>query len=123
VGRAAVLAGQLFVGWSNDYLTGSRPRRRAHDKPLANDALGRAHGRASRTLVALAAAVPLSLASGVPATIVHWWPSRRPRLKPPAQGDLPQPLPYAVSFALLPAFITSASRIPTGHPPGGVAPG
>src|SRR5260221_14646814 len=65
----AVLAGQLFVGWANDYLDRSRdPAAAPPDKPLATHALTpRTVGVAA--LAAPAAAAPLSLPSGLPATI------------------------------------------------------
>ncbi len=103
----AVLAGQLFVGWSNDYLDRSRDRAAGRtDKPLATDALtSRTVGVAA--LVALVAAVPLSLASGVPATIVHLVAiASAAAYNLGLKATFLSPIPYAVSFALLPAFIT-----------------
>src|SRR5437899_10242786 len=67
----AVLAGQLFVGWSNDYLDRDRDRAAGRaDKPLAQDQL-RAGTVGLAALVAIAAALPLSLASGLAATAAH----------------------------------------------------
>ena len=103
----AVLAGQLSIGWSNDLLDRGRDRV-AHraDKPLAD---GRVAAPTVTTACALAAlaCVPLSLASGVTAGAVH--------LVAVAGGwaynlglkrTWASPLPYAVSFALLTAFLT-----------------
>jgi len=104
---AAVAAGQLSVGWSNDRIDLARDRA-AHrsDKPLATGALSpRTVGRAAGW--ALAACVPLSLACGLLAGAVHlvgvaaaWaynlWLKR----------TVLSWLPYALAFGLLPAFVT-----------------
>ncbi len=111
----AVLAGQLSVGWHNDWFDAERDRRAGRgDKPLVGDAgsrVGDADG--SRRIVGIAAGaalvvcVPLSLLSGLGAAAAHlvavavawgynaglkstWWSW----------------VPYAVSFALLVAFVT-----------------
>lgn len=111
---AAVLAGQLSVGWSNDYLDRHRDARTGRtDKPVATGTLppavvGRAAG------LAAAAVVPLSLLSGLGAGVLHLtavaaaW-AYNLRLKATAFSVLP----YAVSFGLLPAFVTAG--LP-GHP-------
>ncbi|MEO3814714.1 UbiA family prenyltransferase [Sphaerisporangium sp. B11E5] len=104
---AAVLAGQLSIGWSNDWLDRRRDRAVGRaDKPLAGETV--APGTiAVAAVAALVSCVPLSLASGVAAGLVHlaavacgWlynlW------LK---AGPL-SPLPFAVAFGLLPAFVT-----------------
>jgi 4-hydroxybenzoate polyprenyltransferase len=103
----AVLAGQLFVGWTNDYVDGKRDTdARRTDKPIAL-------GEISPRLVAIAAAVagiatiPLSLASGVAATVVHVVgvlsaTAYNLGLKATAVSVVP----YALSFAMVPAFIT-----------------
>lgn len=68
---AAVLAGQLSVGWSNDLVDEARDRLVARsDKPLATG------GVRTRTVrlacaVAVLAVVPLSLALGLAAGVVH----------------------------------------------------
>jgi heme o synthase len=103
----AVLAGQLFVGWSNDYLDRDRDRAAGRtDKPLAAGEVD-ARTVAVAALAALAATVPLSLASGVVATAVHLVAiasatAYNVGLKPTPLS----PLPYAISFGLLPAFVT-----------------
>src|SRR5712691_7842777 len=57
----AVLAGQLFVGWSNDYLDRKRDRdARRSDKPLAQDAV-QANVVALAAVVAGVASISLSL--------------------------------------------------------------
>jgi len=103
----AVLAGQLFVGWSNDYLDrrlDAQAERK--DKPLARGEL-QPRAVAIAAAVALVAAIPLSLASGLPAAAVHLAAigsatAYNLRLK----GTWLSAAPYAFSFALLPAFVT-----------------
>jgi 4-hydroxybenzoate polyprenyltransferase len=105
---SAVLAGQLSVGWSNDYADRQRDRRVGRaDKPLAAGSVSApAVRRAAAT--AAAAVVPLSLLSGPFAGSLHLlavasaW-AYNLRLKSTAASVLP----YAVSFGLLPAFITA----------------
>jgi 4-hydroxybenzoate polyprenyltransferase len=111
---AAVLAGQLSVGWMNDYLDRDRDVRVARtDKPVVAGALAPATLRTA-TVVAAVAVVPLSLLSGWLAGILHLiavasaW-SYNLRLKATALSVVP----YAVSFGLLPAFVTAG--LP-GHP-------
>jgi heme o synthase len=111
---AAVLAGQLSVGWMNDLLDRDRDLRVDRtDKPVVVGALAPATLRAA-TVAAGVAMVPLSLLSGWLAGALHivavgsaW--SYNLRLKSTALSVLP----YAVSFGLLPAFITAG--LP-GHP-------
>lgn len=104
---AAVAAGQLSVGWHNDWLDVSRDiAARRRDKPVANGEISTSAVRRA-ALIALAATVPLSLASGLPAAAAHvaavllaW--AYNARLKATAASFVP----FAVSFALLVAFIT-----------------
>ncbi|MGN6302226.1 MAG: UbiA family prenyltransferase [Angustibacter sp.] len=108
---AAFAAGQLSVGWSNDWWDADRDRQVARlDKPVAA-------GRVSRRSVGWAAAaavvavVPLSLALGLAAGAVHLvavasaW-SYNLWLKRTALSWLP----FAVSFGLLPVVVTLAVR-------------
>ncbi len=103
----AVLVGQLSVGWSNDALDATRDRAAARTtKPIVA-------GEVSRRLVALCAlaalvlCVPLSLASGWRAATVHLvavalaW-AYNLGLK----ATWASVIPYALAFALLPAFVT-----------------
>ena len=103
----AVLAGQLFVGWTNDYLDRGLDRDAGReDKPLAQDALSPGSVRAAAA-VALVAAVPLSLASGVPAALVHFVAiASATAYNFGLKSTRLSAVPYAVSFALLPAFVT-----------------
>jgi 4-hydroxybenzoate polyprenyltransferase len=106
---AAFLAGQLSVGWSNDWLDAARDASVGRrDKPVATGAVRRsAVGRAAA--VAAVAAVPLSLALGWAAGAAHLvavgsaW-SYNLRLKRTAWSWLP----FALSFGLLPAVVTLA---------------
>ena len=111
---AAILAGQLSIGWSNDYLDRYRDATTGRPgKPVAAGLLPAATVRRASVLAVLAA-VPLSLLSGLPATGLHLaavgsaW-SYNLRLKATAASVLP----YLVSFGLLPAFVVAG--LP-GHP-------
>ncbi|MCX4750386.1 UbiA family prenyltransferase [Kitasatospora sp. NBC_01287] len=111
---AAVLAGQLSVGWSNDRLDLRRDLATGRaDKPLVAGTVGaRAVGTAAGC--ALLLCVPLSLASGLAAGAAHLagvvaaWAYNLG-----AKRTVLSWLPYAVAFGLLPAFVTLA--LP-GHP-------
>jgi 4-hydroxybenzoate polyprenyltransferase len=104
---AAVLCGQLSVGWGNDYLDRDRDRlaRRA-EKPLASGRLDPALVRGA-AWVALGLALLLSLASGPAATGVHLLALLMAHLYNLGLKSSPfSVVPYAVAFAQLPAFIT-----------------
>ncbi len=103
---AAVLTGQLSIGWLNDALDAGRDAAVGRaDKPVATGAVSvRTVGAASA--VAAVVCVPLSFASGAPAGAVH--------LVAVAAGwayDLGlkatrwSVLPYVVCFGLLPVFV------------------
>jgi 4-hydroxybenzoate polyprenyltransferase len=103
----AVLCGQASVGWSNDWFDADRDRKAGRiEKPVVAGLISVDTLR-SASLLALALAIPLSLMSGWKAAIVHLvaigsaW-SYNAGLK----ARLISPVPYALSFALLPAFIT-----------------
>lgn len=113
---AAVLTGQLSVGWSND---AADLRRDAavgrQDKPAARGAVPGPALWAAASL-ALALSVPLSLACGVLAGGAHllgvaaaWLYNLRLKRTPWSW------LPYAVGFASLPALVTLS--LPGGGPP------
>jgi len=113
---AAVLAGQLSVGWCNDYADRGRDRVAGRaDKPIVGGAVsGRVVGRAAAA--AIAVCVPLSLLLGVRPGLVHLaavasaW-SYNLRLK----FTRLSPLPYLVSFTLVPPVLVAASL--PGSPP------
>lgn len=105
---AAVLAGQLSVGWSNDWFDAARDQVTGRaDKPVARGALTR-RAVAVAALAAAAATIALSLLAGGYAGLLHivavavaWsynWP-----LKATAASVAP----FAVAFGLLPAFVVA----------------
>ncbi|GGT33142.1 membrane protein [Streptomyces kurssanovii] len=105
---AAVLAGQLSVGWCNDAVDARRDTAVGRrDKPVAAGVLAQ-HVVTRAATAALVLCVPLSLLSGVTAAAVHLagvlaggW-AYNLLLK----GTVFSPLPYALGFASLPAFVT-----------------
>ncbi len=110
----AVLAGQLSVGWSNDYLDRERDHATGRaEKPIVAGTV--AAGTVRRAAgAALMACVPLSLLSGWRAALVHLaavglaWAYNAVLKRGPLSV-----LPYAVAFGVLPAFVTLG--LP-GHP-------
>ncbi|MDQ2728184.1 MAG: UbiA family prenyltransferase [Actinomycetota bacterium] len=104
---AAVLSGQLSVGWHNDWLDAERDRLSGRgDKPVAQGAVPRRLvGRAAA--VAVVAVIPLSLLSGPEAAAAHLaavalaW-AYNARLKATVLSFAP----YAVAFALLVTFVS-----------------
>ena len=113
---AAVLAGQLSIGWSNDLLDAARDRSVGRvDKPLATGELPTASARLACGL-AVSAAVVLSLSCGVVAGLLHLgcvaagW-AYNLGLK----ATVFSWLPYAVAFGGYPVFVTLAE--PGAGPP------
>ncbi|MBD0421528.1 UbiA family prenyltransferase [Streptomyces sp. TRM S81-3] len=111
---AAVLTGQLSVGWCNDAIDAQRDTVCARrDKPVATGELpGRTVAVAAGT--ALVLCVPLSLLSGPAAGAVHlvgtasgWIYNLR------LKHTVLSPLPYAVGFGSLPAFVTLGLASPS----------
>ena len=109
---AAVVTGQLSVGWSNDYIDRHRDADR-DDKPIATGDVSAAVVQRA-ALVALIVCVPLSLASGWRAGAVHlaavaaaWMYNLG------LKATVLSPVPYIVAFGLLPAFVTLGK---VGHP-------
>lgn len=114
---AAVLTGQLSIGWSNDLLDAARDRRVGrNDKPIAT---GEVRERTVRLAcaVAVVATVPLSLALGVVAGLVQLgcvaagW-AYNLGLKATVWSWAP----YAVAFGGLPVFV-SLTADPSVWPP------
>lgn len=103
---AAVLAGQLTIGWQNDFIDAQRDRAaQRRDKPIATGAISLDLVR-NAAIAAGVATVPLSFLSGWEAALVH--------LVAVAAGlsynlgvraTAFSPLPYLVAFALLPVFV------------------
>jgi len=117
VGTAAILCGQLSIGWSNDLLDRRRDRAAGRpDKPMATGALS-ARLVATVTTLAVTATVILSLRLGWPAGLLHLsavgagW-AYNVRLKATAWSALP----YLYAFAALPAIATLARH--RHFPPG-----
>ncbi|HWC35243.1 MAG TPA: UbiA family prenyltransferase [Mycobacteriales bacterium] len=106
---AAVLCGQLSVGWSNDAIDAPLDTAAGRrDKPIAQGAVSR-RLVATGAAVALAADVPLSLAVGVRPGLLHLaavglaW-SYNLGLK----RTVASPLPYAAAFGLVPVVVAAA---------------
>jgi 4-hydroxybenzoate polyprenyltransferase len=104
---AALLSGQLSVGWSNDWIDADRDRRTGRaDKPVAQGQLAPERLRTA-ALVAAAACVPLSLAMGAAAGTLHLaavagaW-GYNARLK----STLLSWAPYAFAFGAIPSIVT-----------------
>ena len=115
---AAVLSGQLTIGWGNDLLDATRDRQVGRtDKPLATGELSRALVVRCLT-VAAAAAVVLSFLAGWRSGLVNLglgvtsghlynlWFKATPWSW----------LPYAVAFGTLPAVVTLAAEPPAWPP-------
>ncbi|MER6977291.1 UbiA family prenyltransferase [Streptomyces carpinensis] len=105
---AAVLAGQLSVGWCNDAVDARRDTVCGRpDKPVATGELP-PWAAAAAAGTALLVCLPLSLLSGTAAAVVHLagmvasgWAYNLV-----FKRTVLSPLPYAVGFGLLPAFVT-----------------
>ena len=111
---AAVLTSQLSIGWSNDLLDLARDREVGRsDKPLVAGQVRPGLLRAA-CVAALAVTIPLALACGVAAALVHLvntaagW-AYNLGLKATAWSWLP----YAVAFGGLPVFVSLASPSPS----------
>jgi len=104
---AAVFAGQLFVGWTNDYLDRDLDRRsRRTDKPLATGLVPARRVRVA-AIAALVACVPLSLANGLAAGGVHLAGVGLAMIYNLGLKSTPASvIPYLLAFGMLPAFIT-----------------
>ncbi|MEV7015884.1 UbiA family prenyltransferase [Streptomyces sp. NPDC093991] len=104
---AAVLAGQLSVGWCNDAADARRDTVCGRtDKPVAEGRLS-ARAVAGAAWTALVLCVPLSLLGGPGAAAAHltgvaagWCYNLR------LKHTVLSPLPYAVGFGVLPVFVT-----------------
>jgi 4-hydroxybenzoate polyprenyltransferase len=105
---AAVLTGQLSVGWCNDAVDAGRDAAAGRtDKPIVTGLVSASAVR-SAAIAALVLCVPLSLACGPVAGVVHLgavaaaW-AYNLRLK----GTVASWLPYAVGFGAVPAFVAA----------------
>jgi 4-hydroxybenzoate polyprenyltransferase len=120
----AMLAGQLSIGWSNDWIDADRDRAvERSDKPIATGAVSLALVRTA-ALIAAAAVIPLSFALGPWAGIVNvvgvasGW-SYNAWLKRTVLSGLP----YLVTFGLLPLFVTTSLPEPHAAAPWAIAAG
>jgi 4-hydroxybenzoate polyprenyltransferase len=104
---SAVLAGQLFVGWTNDYLDREQDRLSGRsDKPVAGGLVAANQVRFA-ALIAFTACLPLSLANGVAAGAVHLAAVGVATLYNAGVKATPASvLPYLVCFGLVPAFVS-----------------
>ncbi len=112
---AAVAAGQLSIGWSNDHLDAGLDRAAGRsDKPVVRGEVTE-RGLLVAAVTAAAVSVPLSLACGLLAglaaitTTACGW-AYNLGLK----ATLASPLPYLVAFALTPPAFTALAA---GHSP------
>ena len=113
---AAVLAGQLSVGWSNDWIDARLDAQHGRrDKPIpAGEVTRRTVARAAA--LALTACVPLSLAAGTLAAAAHFLGLGAAFAYNAGLKRTPLSVaPYAVAFGALPAFVTLGP--PPNHVP------
>jgi len=116
---AAVLAGQLSVGWCNDARDADRDRRAGRvGKPVVRGDVSE-HLLGVLASVALAVSVVLSYAAAGPiggtahvVAVLSAW-----AYDLALKTTLLSPLPYAVSFGLVPAFVTYGLTPPSAPAP------
>ena len=103
---AAVLSGQLSVGWSNDAVDARRDAAADRGgKPVAAGAVS-ARTAGAAAVAALVLCVPLSLASGAPAGAAHLvWVASGWAYNLGVKATRWSWLPYAAGFGSLPAFV------------------
>jgi 4-hydroxybenzoate polyprenyltransferase len=103
----AALAGQCSVGWSNDVIDAERDRRVGRlSKPIVAKLVTRRQ-LAIATIAAFACCIPLSLLSGWRAACIGFVAGISAlTYNLGVKATFLSPLPYAISFGLLPAFVT-----------------
>ena len=103
----AILTGQLFVGWTNDYLDRDLDQSAGRtEKPVAAGTVPARWVR-NAALLALAACVPLSLANGWAAGLLHLGAVAVATLfNLGLKATLASAIPYLVAFGSLPGFVT-----------------
>jgi 4-hydroxybenzoate polyprenyltransferase len=107
---AAVAAGQLSIGWSNDLIDASRDRQVGRvDKPVARGEVREGIVRAA-TVAAVTLCVGLSLACGLASAAVHLLlgVSSGWAYNLVLKRTVWSAVPYAVAFGCLPAVVTLA---------------
>jgi 4-hydroxybenzoate polyprenyltransferase len=104
---ATVLAGQLTIGWINDVVDAERDRRVGRDdKPVAAGRIDAGTVNFA-TACAFLVMIPLSIANGTAAGIAHIAAVLSAWLYDfPLKSTVLSWVPYAVSFGLLPAFLS-----------------
>ncbi|MHB8510022.1 MAG: UbiA family prenyltransferase [Candidatus Dormibacteria bacterium] len=114
---AAILCGQLSVGWANDLVDRGRDAAAGrHTKPLVTGLVNSSQVRVGIAIV-LPLAIALSLFSGVRATIVHAAELALAHAYNLGLKATPLSwLPYAAAFGLLPVFVT-LGLTPSRYPP------
>jgi len=114
---SAVLAGQLFVGWTNDFLDADRDRSaEREDKPIAAGQVPVRRVRAAAAIAALLT-VPLSLATGPASGAAHLTAVAAATAYNLGLKRTPlSVVPYALAFGLVPTFVTAGPPI-THLPP------
>lgn len=118
-GTAAVLAGQLSIGWSNDLIDRDRDRRSGRsDKPLATrsepgDGTAFAGLVRSAVIVALGLTLVLSTLLGWAAALLHYAAVSCGWLyNLGLKSRIISPLPYLLAFGSLPSIATLALHQP-----------
>jgi 4-hydroxybenzoate polyprenyltransferase len=116
---AAVLTGQLTVGWTNDWLDADRDAAAGRrDKPVATGAVSRSAVGAAAVLAG-ACCVPLSLGLGLRPGLLHLVAVGSALGYDAGLKAGPfSPLPYLLSFGLLPVVVATA--VSGAAPPAGV---
>ena len=107
---AAVLAGQASIGWSNDWLDADRDRAVARaDKPVVQGAVDASSLRTG-ALLAVAAAVVLSLLLGiVPGVLLLVLVASGWAYNAGLKRTAASVIPYVTGFAALPAGVVAAA--------------
>ncbi len=113
IGAAAILTGQLSIGWSNDLIDRGRDvSAHRQNKPLATGALGAAELRTA-CLTALVLTVPLSLALGWRPGLLHLAAVAAGWLyNVGLKATVLSVLPYLFAFGSLPVIATTALARP-----------
>jgi 4-hydroxybenzoate polyprenyltransferase len=108
---ATIAASQLAVGWANDAIDAPRDARVGRgDKPVASGTVSRRTVTVAAIVAAVAClvlGVATAIGAGRPWTFAVAWLGLGSALAYnwPLKSTLVSPLPYAVSFACLPAFV------------------
>jgi heme o synthase len=107
---AAVLAGQLVIGWQNDWIDAERDRLAARsDKPISSNLVGRGTVGTAAVLAA-AACIPASAALGRRSGLAHLVAvASAASYNAGLKRTILSILPYGVSFGLLPVVAHDAS--------------